>query len=183
MKRENMSETNKRGRGRPRSTPTEGNRYSIFTNVSADTRVRLERAADRNGQSLAKEADDRLRQSLLDDEHMGGGATAQFFRTLAGVVWSIEQAYGTKWSDDPVTAMAVESAVSESVAPLLRTASLDWVGQLAVMDEMDLEEQQLDAETMAQVRERQKVYADATEYGRRAAFRAFPKRLSGNGQA
>lgn len=178
-----MTEITKRGKGRPRSTPTEGKRYSISTNVSANTRMRLEQSADRNGQSIAKEADDRLRQSLLDEEQMGGSATARALRMLAGVIWTIEQAYGKNWDEDDVTAMAVEAAVAHSFGTIIRTVALDYIGQLAVMDLLEPARQKASPEELRQADERKKLYDEASKYGLKVAMGAARNPSGTGGQA
>lgn len=160
-----MTETSKRGRGRPRSKPSEGKRYSISTNVSADTRTKLELSADRNGQSIAKEADDRIRQSLLDDEALGGGATAQALRTFAGVIWHIEKTYKKSWAEDYYTALAVQTALEQSVSTIFAPTS-HQLDEFVLVDLADRPDFYVPPEISGQVQEHARLREAAAMLGR-----------------
>ncbi|WP_338501471.1 hypothetical protein V6R86_01650 [Sphingomonas kaistensis] len=157
--------TAKRARGRPRSTPSEGKRYSISTNVSADTRTKLELSADRNGQSLAKEADDRIRQSLLDDEALGGGATAHALRTLAGVIWHIEKKHKKSWVEDYYTALAVQTALAQSVSTIF-APNPHQLDEFVLVDLVDRPGFHVPAKISEQVKEHERLREAAVMLGR-----------------
>jgi hypothetical protein len=133
-------------------TPKEGQKYTLSTKLSADTRVRLERAATRSGHSLGQEAENRLRQSLHDDDQFGGSGTAMLFRILAGVIWVIESETKKSWEEDYLTAVAVEAAVTRALRALLPPPPDSEIAELAYLDVLDRPNVQMDADAAEEVR-------------------------------
>jgi hypothetical protein len=160
--------------------PVEGKKYSVSTKLSAETRLRLEQAANRNGHSLGQEAANRVRQSFLDDDQFGGGSTAMLFRILAGVVWVIESETKKPWREDYLTAVAVDAAVTKALRALLPTPPNHEIAELASLDVLDHPNIQMDSETAEKVRKYELAVDRAYELGSALAL-AKVSALDGRG--
>jgi hypothetical protein len=160
-----VTEDQKQARGRPRVAPVEGKKYSVSTKLSAETRLRLEQAANRNGHSLGQEAANRVRQSLLDDDQYGGTSTAMLFRMLAGVIWVIESETKKPWREDYLTAVAVEAAVTKALRVLLPPPPNDEIAELPNLDVLDRPNVKMDADTAEKVRQHERAVDRAYQLG------------------
>lgn len=105
----------KSSRGRPRKEPVPGERHPVTVRLGARSKGDLEVAADQTGRSLSQEIEFRLELSFRDDQTLGGGETAMLLRTLAAVIWNIEERTGASWRKDYPTAMAVSAALATAI--------------------------------------------------------------------
>lgn len=93
-------------RGRP-PLPEEQKRQQIGVRTSLDMKRALEIAADRNGRSVAQEAEWRLQQSIDDEKRAGGEHTASLLRIIAAEIEKIEAMTRKHWNKDLATWAAV----------------------------------------------------------------------------
>lgn len=93
-------------RGRP-ALPEDQKRQQIGVRTSLDMKRALEIAADRNGRSVAQEAEWRLQQSIDDEKRAGGEHTASLLRIVAAEIEKIEAMTRKKWNQNLATWAAV----------------------------------------------------------------------------
>jgi hypothetical protein len=93
-------------RGRP-ALPEEQKRQQIGVRTSLDMKRALEIAAERNGRSVAQEAEWRLQQSIDDEKRAGGEHTASLLRIVAAEIEKIEGMTRKHWNKDLATWAAV----------------------------------------------------------------------------
>lgn len=108
-----------RRRGRP-SKPDAEKRQQIGVRVSPELKARLEDASDRNGRSVAQEAELRLLQSFDQEGRLGDAETQRLLLALADEIALIEKATGKHWHRDLKTWAAVAEGLRRGPIRRLR---------------------------------------------------------------
>ena len=85
----------------------EAKRAAIAVRTTPTTKARLQEAADRAGRSLTQEIEQRLEQSLKDEDALGSLDNLAFFRAMASMMRLIESRTGNAWRQDTATWQAV----------------------------------------------------------------------------
>ena len=74
--------------GRPKRKPTPGARASLGLRVTAETKQRLDDAAEQSGRSQSQEAELRLEQTFAAEDRLGGPSMVGLMETIASVMKS-----------------------------------------------------------------------------------------------
>ena len=74
--------------GRPKRKPMPGARVSLGLRVTAETKQRLDAAAEQSGRSQSQEAELRLEQTFAAEYRLGGPSMVDLMETIASVMKS-----------------------------------------------------------------------------------------------
>ncbi len=80
--------------GRPKRKPTPGTRASLGLRVTAETKQRLDDAAEQSGRSQSQEAELRLERTFAAEDRLGGPNMVDLMETIASVMKSTGEIAG-----------------------------------------------------------------------------------------
>jgi Arc-like DNA binding domain len=119
--------------GRPPLHNGASKRAQFNTRLRQEVKKRLEQAAASAGRSLSEEIENRLEQSLRDEEAAGGTRLHSLFRLLAGTAGLIEEQRGAAFLDDYETFLAVSKAwekILRAVCPPAAPELSRWLSDI-----------------------------------------------------